>query len=109
MVIPTASSMPTEPALPPSTPKRAPDIVERVAIVGVQPGDVIVFESREDATDQQIDQLARRIQEVLGDQTLSVVINGKLGGVLRREGSELVETTPFNTARRRYLIGGKPS
>ncbi|GHH57810.1 hypothetical protein [Lentzea cavernae] len=84
------------------------DIVERVAIVGVRPGDVIVFESREDANDEQVDQLARRIQEVLGDQTLSIVINGKLGGILRREGDQLVETTSFSghaKGRRTYLLG----
>ena len=88
------------------------DIVERVAVVGVQPGDVIVFEARENADDQQIDNLARRIQEVLGDNTLSIVINGRLGGVLRREGSVLVETTSFGDlaqGRRTHLPGGDPS
>lgn len=86
------------------------DIVERVAIVGVKPGDVVVFESREDATDEQIDNLARHIQEVLGDDTLSIVINGRLGGVLRREGSILVESTSFSDlakGQRTYVVGGE--
>lgn len=87
------------------------DIVERVAVVGVKPGDVVVFECRENANEEQIDNLANRIQQVLGDDTLSIVINGKLGGVLRREGSLLVETTSFSDlakGRRTYLPGGEP-
>lgn len=84
------------------------DIVERVAIVGVQPGDVLVFEARADASEYELDVLARRIQHVLGDDTLSIVINGRLGGVLRREGDVLVETTSFSDlakGRRIYLPG----
>lgn len=87
------------------------DIVERVAIVGVQPGDVLVFEARADASEYELDAVARRIQHVLGDQTLSIVINGRLGGVLRREGNVLVETTSFNDharGRRTYLVGDEP-
>lgn len=84
------------------------DIVERVAIVGLQPGDVVVFESREDANDEQVHRLAQRIQEVLGDDTLSIVINGRLGGVLRREGNVLVEVTPLNSGAREYLVGDVP-
>lgn len=91
------------------TPDRDPvDIIERVAIVGVQPGDVLVFEAREDAGDDELAAVAARIQEVLGDDTLSIVINGKLGGVLRREGSMLVEVTPIGAGNRQYLVGGKP-
>jgi hypothetical protein len=93
----------------PSPPEReALDIVERVAVLGLQPGDVVVFESRENANDEQVDRLARRIQEVLGDDTLSIVINGRVGGVLRREGSVLVETTSLSDlakGRRTYLPG----
>lgn len=92
-----------------SAPDREPvDIIERVAVLGVQPGDVLVFEARADATEQELDAVAQHIQRVLGDATLSIVINGKLGGVLRREGDVLVETTSFfdlNKGRRIYLPG----
>lgn len=84
------------------------DIIERVAVVGVQPGDVLVFESRADATEQELAAVAARIQQVLGDNTLSIVINGKLGGALRREGSMLVEVTPIDAGNRQYLVGGQP-
>lgn len=102
-----ATTPPTKPAMPPSA--RDPlDIIERVAVVGVQPGDVLVFEARADATDQELDAVAQRIQQVLGDDTLSIVINGRLGGALRREGSMLVEVTPLNSGNRQYLVGGQP-
>lgn len=93
----------------PNQPERDPlDIVERVAIVGVQPGDVLVFEARTDASEYELDAVAQRIQHVLGDDTLSIVINGKLGGVLRREGNVLVESTSFSglaKEQRTYLLG----
>lgn len=102
-----ATTPPTEPAMPPST--RDPlDIIERVAAIGVQPGDVLVFEARQDATDQELAAVAARIQQVLGDDTLSIVINGKLGGALRREGNVLVEVTSLNAGSRQYLVGEDP-
>jgi hypothetical protein len=94
---------------PPPRKRDLVDLVQRIAVTEVRPGDVLVFEVQGNPDDREIDEMARSVHGILGDETLSIVVNGRLGGVLRREGSVLVEVTPFDADRRTYLVGGDPS
>lgn len=81
--VPVVKTPPAEPATPPSQPKRdLADLVERIAVTQVQPGDVLVFEVAADLSCQELDEMAGCVRRALGDNTLSLIVNGKLSGVL---------------------------
>jgi hypothetical protein len=59
--------------------------VKRIVVTEVRPGDVLVFETASDPSMDELDEMARSVRSVLGDNTLSLIVNGKFGGVLRTE------------------------
>lgn len=91
---------------PPPRKRDLADLVKRIAVHEVRPGDVLVFEINDRICDQEHDELQQRIRKEFGDQTLSIVINGKFSGVLRRKGDVLVEVTGFDGPR--TYVEGNP-
>jgi hypothetical protein len=84
--MPVASEPPTQPAMPPTSPKRdLVDLVRRIAVTEVRAGDTLVFEMTQPLNDYELDEMAQTVRQALGDNTLSLIVNGTFSGVLRPE------------------------
>jgi hypothetical protein len=92
--MPVASEPPTQPATPPTSPKHdLVDLVRRIAVTEVRPGDVLVFEMAGPLNDSELDEMAQCVRNALGDNTLSLIVNGKFSGVLRPEAVDMEAAT----------------
>jgi hypothetical protein len=69
------------------------DLIKRIAVTEVRPGDALVFEMAADLCADELDEMARCVRQALGDNTLSLIVNGKLSGVLRTEDVDLQAAT----------------
>jgi hypothetical protein len=79
------SQPPPESAMPPSAPKRdLVDLVKRIAVTEVQPGDVLVFETDTWMSDKELKTFREGIREGVSDDVrVMVVEHAKFAGVLR--------------------------
>lgn len=78
---------------PPPRKRDLVDLVQRIAVTEIRPGDALVFEMAADLCAEELDEMARCVRQTLGDNTLSLIVNGKFSGVLRAEGVDMAAAT----------------
>lgn len=78
---------------PPPGKRDLVDLVQRIAVTEVRPGDALVFEVKGDLCADELDEMARCVRQTLGDNTLSLIVNGKFSGVLRTEDVDVEAVT----------------
>lgn len=83
--MPVASTPPTQPAMPPSKPRRdLADLVRHVVVTEVQPGDALVFEVDHSLTAKELESFKAGVREgVTEDVRVMVVERGRFAGVIR--------------------------
>lgn len=81
--MPVVSEPPTEPATPPAPP-RLP-VLTRATAVTLQPGDLLVLETEERVSLEQVARLTAHIRRVAADETIEVVVlaGARFGALIR--------------------------